>query len=207
MRRLVIVAAGVALHGLLGVAQQPNPSFTISSDLVVAPTVVVDRKGEIVRGLDVGAFQLFEDGKQVPIEAFVPLDPEGAGADGRFIVLVLDNLRTRAELGGRVQNIARRFVSRMGPTDAVSAITLDGGRSSTARTPAEVRAAIDRFRPMFGDSVRSDGQNTEHGLEMISSLAKHSPGFPTAARCSCSSARRRSSARRTSRPSPTAGRN
>jgi VWFA-related protein len=171
MRRLAIVAAGVALNSMLGVAQQPNPSFTASSDLVVVPTVVVDRKGELIRGLTVESFQLFEDGKRQPVETFVPPDTEGAGADGRFIVLVLDNLRTPTELAARVQNIARRFASRMGPSDMVSAITLDRGRSSMARTPEELRAAIDRFRPAFGDTIRRDADDIEHGLQMIGSLA------------------------------------
>jgi hypothetical protein len=79
---------------------------------------------------------------------------------------------TRAELGYRVQDIARKFADRMGPSDVLSAITLSGGRSSTARTPAEVRAAIDRFRPAFGDVTTSNAQNVRDGLEAIGSLAQ-----------------------------------
>jgi VWFA-related protein len=168
--RLAAIAACLASLGLGGEAQQP--SFTTSSDLVVVPTVVLDRKGALVRGLDVGSFQVFEDGNRASIETFVPPDVEGSGADGRFVVLVLDNLHTRAELGYRVQDIARKFADRMGPSDVLSAITLSGGRSSTARTPAEVRAAIDRFRPAFGDVTTSNAQNVRDGLEAIGSLAQ-----------------------------------
>ena len=142
-----------------GAPQQPSQSFTTSSDLVVVPAVVVDRKGGLIGGLDVTAFQVFEDGQRVPLEAFLPPDDQGAGADGRFIVIVLDNLRTRAELGTRVKSIAGKFVSRMGPSDMVPAITLDSGRSSSAQTPAEVRAAINRFRPAFGDTIRTEAEN------------------------------------------------
>ena len=148
MQRLSLVAAGVAVSVLVSFAQrQPSPPFTTSSDLVVVPTVVADRKGALVRGLDVAAFQVFEDGTRLPIEALVRPDDRGAGADGRFIVIVLDNLRTRAEVGARVKSIAGKLVFRMGPSDMVSAITLDRGRWSSVQTPAEVRAAINRFRP------------------------------------------------------------
>jgi hypothetical protein len=51
-------------------------------------------------------------------------DAQGSGADGRFIVLVLDNVRTSVEPGTRMKTIARKFADRMGPTDVVSAIAL-----------------------------------------------------------------------------------
>ena len=167
-RRLALVAA-LAMCSL-GTAAQQQPSFSTTTNLVVVPAVVVDRKGVPVAGLEAGAFQLFEDGRPVPIEVFLPPDPQGAGVDGRFIVLVLDNLRTRAELASRVQNIARRFVNRMGPSDAVSVITLNAGQAATGVNAAEVRAAIDRFRGAFGDTIRSDAENTAHGLQVIRDL-------------------------------------
>jgi len=108
----------------------------------------------------------------VPVETFVALDAEGGGDDGRFIVLVLDNVRTSVELGTRMKTIARKFADRMGRADVVSAIALDGGRTFSTRTRAELHAVIDRFRPAFGDSIRSDAQNVQHGLEVIGSLAQ-----------------------------------
>jgi len=169
-QRLALIAACVTGAGLAATGQQP--SFTTSSDLVVVPTVVVDRKGTLVGGLDVERFQVFEDGNRVPIETFVAPDELGSGADGRFIVLVLDNVGTPVELGTRVKTIARKFADRMGPADRLSAIALDGGRSSGAGTAEEGRAAIHRFNPAFGDSIRSNAQNVQHGLEMIGSLAR-----------------------------------
>src|SRR6185436_16247217 len=90
---LAVAAACLTMSGLAIEAQQPQPSFTTSSDLVVVPALVLDRKRALVRGLSADAFQLFEDGHRVPVETFVAPDVEGSGADGRFIVLVLDNLR------------------------------------------------------------------------------------------------------------------
>lgn len=169
VQRLVTIAALTVGTVLAAAAQQP--SFTTSSDLIVVPAVVVDRKGAIVRGLGVEAFQLFEDGQRLEIQTFVAPAAEH-GAEGRYIVLVLDNIRTPAELGPRMKDIARRFADQMGPADVVSAIAIDGGRASTGRSKAELRAAIDRFNPAFGDSVRSNAENVSHGLDMIKSLAE-----------------------------------
>jgi VWFA-related protein len=156
----------------LGTAAQQQPSFSASTNLVVVPAIVFDKKGVPVAGLEAGAFQLFEDGRAVPIEVFLPPGPQGLGVDGRFIVLVLDNLRTPAEIGWRVQDIARRFASRMGPSDVVSVITVDGGRAATGVTQAEVKAAIDRFRPSFGETIRSDAETAAHGLRIIGDLTR-----------------------------------
>jgi VWFA-related protein len=170
VQQMALAAACMIGTGLAATGQRP--SFTTSSDLVVVPTVVVDRKGAMVRGLDAERFQVFEDGHRVPVETFAAPDEMGSGADGRFIVLVLDNVGTPVELGTRMKTIARKFADRMGPADRLSAIALDGGRSSGAGTAREVLAAIDRFSPAFGDSIRSNAQNAQHGLEMIGSLVQ-----------------------------------
>jgi len=170
MLRIVCPVGTILCCVAIGHAQQPTRPFSAATDLVVVPAVVLDRKGAVVQGLDASAFQVFEDGRQVAIEAFTTPADHALGADGRFVVLVLDNLRTRAELGPRVQTIARKFASRMGPSDAVSVITLDAGRTWTATSPAEVRAAIERFRPAFGETIRSDEQLVTQGLRAIGLL-------------------------------------
>jgi VWFA-related protein len=154
----------------LAAAPQQAPSFRSGAQLVVVPTVVTDRRGAFLSGLEASAFHVFEDGRPVPIEVFLPPDDFGAGADGRFLVLVLDNLRTRAELGERVKSIARRFHALMRPSDQVSVITLSGGRASTGQSPEEVRVAIDRFRPAIGDPIGSEAEDAAHGLRTIASL-------------------------------------
>ena len=60
----------------------------------------------------------------------------------------------------------------MTPGDHVSVITLDRGRASTARGPAEVRAAIERFRPAVGESIRREAEDAAHGLQTIAALAE-----------------------------------
>jgi VWFA-related protein len=166
-------AAGLALLASVAAAQQPAPPpFTAAADLIVVPVVVLDRKGAPVPGLKLEDFRIAEDGRPVAIEAFVPPSAAGVDAEGRFLVIVLDNLSTRAELGSRVQTIARKFTDRMGPADVISVVTLNAGRSFTTSSPTEARAAISRFRPAAGDSIRSESEDARRGLQAISQLTQ-----------------------------------
>jgi VWFA-related protein len=153
---------------------QQRPPFSSGTDLIVVPTVVLDKKGASVTGLAQKDFQLFEDGKPIPIETFVAPTPGESvdAAAGRFLVLVLDNLTTPPEIAFRVKDIARKFADRMRPSDTVGVIPLNGGRGDTTSGRAAVRAAIDRFSPMIGESIRTPAQDAAHGLSTISSLTQ-----------------------------------
>jgi len=90
MQRLFVLVAALAVCSL-GTAAQQQPSFSTTTNLVVVPAAVFDKNGVPVSGLEASAFQLFEDGRPMPLEAFLPPGAQGAGVDGRFIVIVLDN--------------------------------------------------------------------------------------------------------------------
>jgi len=172
MLRFPLIAAAIALWGLFGGAQQPQP-FTAASDLIVVPAVVLDKKGALVPGLTQADFQIFEDGKAVPIATFVAPAPDAAGTeDGRFLVMVLDNLSTRPEFAFRVKDIAKKFADRMGPADVATVIMLNGGQSSSTNGPGAARAAIDRFRPAMGEMPMTPGQAAAHGLRMLGALTQ-----------------------------------
>lgn len=170
-RSLVALMVGVTSLSVL--AQQPAPRFTASSKLVVVPAVVVDRQGAVVSDLRREDFEVFEDGKPVAVDAFVPADPLGAPTDGgRFVVLILDNISLRPELAQRTRDIAKRFTSRMTAADSVAVIPARGGRWSGPTTRAAAEAAIDRFKPAFGDTIRSAGEDADDGLKAIESLSE-----------------------------------
>jgi VWFA-related protein len=172
MRLLPLTALAIALWGFSGEAQQPQP-FTATADLIVVPAVVLDKKGALVEGLTKDSFKVFEDGKAMPIATFVAAAPVAAGTkDGRFLVIVLDNLTTQAEFAFRVKDIAKRFTDRMGPTDVATVIMLNGGQASSSAGPAAARAAIDRFRPAMGDMPMTPGQSAAHALKMLGSLTQ-----------------------------------
>lgn len=158
-------------------AQQPAP-FTTKTNLVVVPAVVLDQKDNIVEGLSATDFTVSEDGVPVKIETFVAPQPSGSADDSRFIVIVLDNIHTQDEIVFRVKGIARRFVDRMGPRDVAMVINLNAGKGTTTSSKAELNAAINRFQPQIGDSIRSGEQNAQHGLNMIKFLTEQMTKAP-----------------------------
>lgn len=173
MRNTALLAGlTLALSGWTSAApQQPQP-FTTATNLVVVPVVVVDRKGQTIPNLTAADFQVTEDGKPVAIETFIPPVAVASGpADGRFIVLVLDNLRTPAEIAFRVRDIAKRFVDRMGPLDVMTVIAINKGQAVSTTNKAALKAAIDRFQPAVGESIRSFDQDAQHILTTIGELA------------------------------------
>jgi VWFA-related protein len=180
MFRSLVATAFAAFFGLSATAQQqPAQPFRAESNLIVVPTVVVDKKGASVTGLSQSDFQLFEDGKPVPIETFVPASVPATAAEGsRFIVLVLDNVTTPPEIAFRLRDVAKRFTKKMGPSDSVAAISLRGGKWSGATTRAAADAAIDKFQPAIGESVRTPAEDAVQGLEAIASLAKQLAPLP-----------------------------
>jgi VWFA-related protein len=178
MLRSALIGALVAAASWTAVAQQPSTPFTAGTSLVVVPVAVVDRKGQSLENLTVTDFEVREDGKPVAIQTFIPPQSISHGAESRFIVLALDNLRTPAELAWRVRSIAMRFVERMGPADTMTVIPINRGQGMTSSSKAELKAAIDRYRPAFGDTIRTFDQDASHSLRMIASLAEQSSTAP-----------------------------
>ena len=89
----------------------------------------------------------------------------GIGADGRFVVVALDNITTPAEIAWRVKDIANYFVDRMGPADDLSVITLANGRASSGDGPEAARAAIRRFGPTIY-TARTRAEVVAEGLRV-----------------------------------------
>ncbi len=160
--------------------QQPAGPFTASTDLVVVPVVVEDRKGASVRTLRQEDFTITEDGKPVAIETFVApaaTAEGGIGADGRFVVVALDNITTPAEIAWRVKDIANYFVDRMGPADDLSVITLANGRASSGGGKEAARAAIRRFGATIY-TARTRAEVVAEGLQSLESLTEQMAKSP-----------------------------
>lgn len=167
-RLSVLVAASVAIVS----AQQPAP-FVSRSTLVVVPAVVLDNKGQAIGSLLQDDFEIFEDGQKVEISTFVPADDAQAAGreDGRFIVMLLDDMRIAPERVWKVKDIAKNFANRMGPKDVVSVIKTNGGKATTTTSKAEVLSMIDRFsvHPMAGE--QSLERDSDHAMQTIGELA------------------------------------
>lgn len=160
---------------------QQQPPFTTGTNLVVVPVVVLDRKGQSVPNLAAADFAVEEDGKPVSIELFTAPNTASTGTpagEGRFVVVVLDNLRTPAELAFRVKGIAMRFVDRLGPRDIMTVISINKGQAVTTSDKAMLKAAVNRYQPDFGDTTRTMQQDAEHSLRTIGELASQMSKAP-----------------------------
>lgn len=114
------------------------PVFSSEVSLVSIPVFVTDRNGQASRGLLVEDFELYEDGKRMPIASFQYVDNttedqqelirEAPAARRRFLFL-FDLSFT--DLGGlhRAQESARTFLrTKLAPSDLAAVLTFDTNR-------------------------------------------------------------------------------
>jgi VWFA-related protein len=153
------------------VIAQSQPRFGTRVDLLVVSAVVRNADNSLARGLTRDDFELLEDGKPLPIATFAEVDADGVASldDGRFIVLLLDDLGTNPAFTPRIKQVAHAFVDRVGPKDVMSVTFLDGGSSTTTQNRAELHKAIDRRRD-FGRAQLSPA-GAGHTMKTIGSLA------------------------------------
>lgn len=172
IRPLVVAISGLML-AMAQAGAQSQPKFTARVDLVVVSAVVRDSDNQFTRGLTQDDFEVLEDGKPVAVATFaeVNADTQAPQDDGRFVVLLLDNLVTDPVLTHRIKEIARGFADRMGPRDVVSVLAMNGGNTVATRDPATVRAAIDRIKPA-GTSIMSAAMVDTLGMDAVTSVAK-----------------------------------
>lgn len=120
---MIFVVAVLLLSALPSARQQPASD---ADDFVEIDAVVVDDRGEPVRGLQRGDFSIREDGKPVTITTFTevtpPLrdDPDFA----RTVVLLLDDTGVAPMGTQTIQTIARAFVSSARESDELPVVRL-----------------------------------------------------------------------------------
>lgn len=170
------IGAVVALSIMSGTTLLPQAPFRSGIDLIQVDAVVRDASGSPVRGLMRADFQVFEDGRPLPIESFSAVDlpgaPEGGGIpplesslqafgsndyaqDGRLFVLVLDDVHVRFDAACifKVKQIAHRFIERLAPGDLAAVVATSSSRAVALEftgDKARLLAAVEEFLPAGG---------------------------------------------------------
>lgn len=175
-------------------AQGP-PRFRTSVQLVYVDVAVFDTDGLPVENLELSDFEILEDGRRVE-PAFLrrttsaidsPNDVSAAAGDftsvqfdnhdipgGRVLALVLDTHQVgfRPRDAHRTRQFARGIVDGLGPHDYAAVIT-PGGRanqqSDFTRSKAQLRAAIDKFRPGAPSGGSTRAEQFEKAYRAVSS--------------------------------------
>jgi VWFA-related protein len=173
-RTAVTLFAAMLALGAFPSAQQPR--FSSRVDLVVLSAVVRDSQNGMVRGLSQDDFAIIEDGKPVAVSTFAEVNADNLAPqdDGRFIVLLLDDLITHPMFATRIKEVAHAFADRMGRRDVMSVVFLNGGANTATRNATQVHAAIDKFKP-FGTPP---GSVSGLSMQTVGDLARQLAALP-----------------------------
>jgi VWFA-related protein len=159
IRPIVLAIAGTGLLAITTRPQTPQPAAPASIEV---DAVVLDKDDRPVRGLRQADFQIKEDGRSAAMTTFTEVSAAGiAGqADGRSVVLLLDDNGVALNATTIMQNIARLFVSLARPSDAISAIRLTHREDEAAGGLPAALERIDEYRAgslsFFGREMRED---------------------------------------------------
>ena len=129
LRGLPVVVTVMA--ALAAAQENRTPTFSSQVELVTVDVVVLDGKGQLVRGLTRDDFTIFEDGKAQPIASFEAFDQ---GADE-------EAARPRREAGPVATNVAPPSAAAR-----VFVILVDDMGLAPARAPEVRKALTDSLR-------------------------------------------------------------
>src|SRR5690349_1061551 len=130
MRTSTVLAAALLLSLTSGIARAQRFGEAVEVTVVEVPVTVVDRAGNPVQGLKREDFEVYDDGKRVPVEYFEVVDLATiTAAPGRPLppvayrnfLLLFDLANSKPGTIGRAQVAARDFVgSNLTPRDLVA---------------------------------------------------------------------------------------
>jgi VWFA-related protein len=165
LRLALLAAAGVCILTIPTMAE-PKPSSGARTAFVELDAVVLDNNDHPVRGLQQRDFRVKEDGRPVAVTSFREVSAAGiAGqADGRSVVLLLDDNAVPLNATTIVQNIATLFISFARPADAIAAVRLTHREDEAAGGVQTAIDRIDEYRAgslsFFGRDMRDDSLQT-----------------------------------------------
>jgi VWFA-related protein len=168
--------AGLCLTGAILLAAFPaladhKASSRLRSTFVELGAVVVDDNDRPVRGLHRKDFQIKEDGRAVTVTSFSEVSAGGIASqgDGRSLVLLLDDTGVGPSATTIVQNIARGFLSRARPADAVAVVRLTHHDDEAV---GSLQLALDRIGEYQAKSVPYFGFETiQESLEALTRIS------------------------------------
>jgi len=158
-RMLVLLSSRIVVVAVF--AQRVSESVQVT--LVEVPVTVVDKDGNAVRGLTAQNFELYDDGKRVPIEYFETLDLSAAApavdsaaplprAATRHFLLLFDLANSSPGTIRRAAEAAKEFVAtQLGARDfaAVATFTTEAG--------ARVITNFTKDRALLKDAIETLG--------------------------------------------------
>ena len=166
MTRLLMTVALVLAAGATGVRSQTPADVRAPLRIHV---VAVDRAGNPVTDLKPDEFEVWVNIFQVPIQTVTAVSP--VSERPRTIVLLLDDMAIDAAMGLRVKEVARRFVTKMGPDDEMAVMSLNGGGTKITGDRTQLIRTIDRYNAGHGGLLPFDAVG-QHVLRTITAITR-----------------------------------
>ena len=156
--------AAALLLGMMTAAYAQRFGESVQVTIVEVPVTVVDRGGNAVRNLTKDDFEIFDDGKKVPIDYFemvdmttvtsttesvqAPLPP----AATRHFVLMFDLANSSPGTIGRASEAAKQFVdSQLGDRDLAAVVVF------TAESGAKMITSFTKNRTLLANAIETLG--------------------------------------------------
>ena len=133
--------------------------------------VAFDRAGMPVMDLKPSEVEVWIGQFRVPIDTFTVVTPGADERLGRIVVLLLDDITVPLTMIPRVKEVARRFVSRMGPGDQMAVVLLNNPSLESSGDPAKLNRAIEAYNIPAMGVMRRDELGS-HVLKTISSISR-----------------------------------
>jgi VWFA-related protein len=148
MTRLLVPCV---LAAALGVVVSAQTGSQIPRSRVLIDAVALDKQDMPVADLKPQDFEVWIGHFRVPVESLELVTPASETRAGRLVVLLMDDISVPLPNMARVQEIARRFVTRLLPGDQMAVVMLSTPSLESTNEPARLRQAIDRY------SIRATG--------------------------------------------------
>ena len=160
--------------------QQPPLTFRSMTNVVEVDAIVTDRDGAFVRDLQREDFEVFEDGKPVPLSVFslidIPIErpdpllfrahviePDVVSnerpIEGRIFVIVLDSYHVSSALTAPTRQQARTFVERFFGENDLGAVVHVGNAAAGQEFTSNRRLLIEAIDRFSGQKLRSATEN------------------------------------------------
>jgi Ca-activated chloride channel homolog len=132
------------------IAQQ-GPTFRTAVDLVNIGVTVTDRKGNLVSGLEVDRFELFEDGERQTIRYFSAGSDTARSAPEMHLGLLLDVSESMAEDSAFTKTAAIKFLNTLTDAVDITVVDFDSEVRVGRYSQAEFARVIERIRQQKTD--------------------------------------------------------
>lgn len=134
---------GAALLVATGISAAPAQTPADPRGPIHIQVVAVDRSGRPVTDVKPDEFEVWINILRVPIQTVTIVSPSSERP--RAFVLLLDDMGIRPEQAAHVKQVARRFVSQMGPGDEMAVLPLNGGGAKSTGDRTQLLRAIESY--------------------------------------------------------------